>query len=240
MEILNVIVLRSFMFGDAKMMVDVFSREYGRLSCVCKIGSSKAGCGWRQMFQPLSLLELSVERKRVGQLPVVKDVHISVPFSNIPFNAYKLSVSMFLAEFLGCVTYSEHDFPLFYDYVRESILWLDGARSNFSNFHLVFMMRLTRFVGFYPNLDDYEDGCCFDMQNGCFVPCAASCRDFLDAEESRKMHLLMRMNYSTMHLFTMSRSERNRCLDVIIEFYRLHIPGFKELKSLDVLRELFV
>ena len=240
MDVLNVIVLRSFMFGDTKMMVDVLSREEGRLSCVCKIGSSKTSRGRRQMFQPLSLLEIVVERKQTGRLPVVKDVHISVPFSGIPFDAYKLSVSMFLAEFLGCVTKSERDVALLYEYVRDSVLWLDGVKSGFANFHLVFMIRLSRFVGFYPNLDDFHDGCCFDMSNGCFVESRASGRGFLNEEESRKMYLLMRMDYSTMHLFFMSRVERNRCLDVVLEFYRLHVPDFGELKSLAVLRELFV
>ena len=49
----------------------------------------------------------------------------------------------------------------------------------------------------------------------------------------------MRMNYDTMHLFEMSRAERNRCVEIILSYYRLHLPGFPELKSLEVLRELY-
>lgn len=240
MEVLNVIVLRSFMFGDTKMMVDVLSREEGRLSCVCKVGGSRGGRSRRQMFQPLSLLELTLERKSAGALPLVRDVQLSSPFSSIPFDAYKLSVSMFLAEFLGAVTRSEHNSPLLYDYVRDGVLWLDEVRANYSNFHLVFMIRLTRFVGFYPNLDNYSEGCSFDMLNGCFVHGCPGGKGVLGVEDSKKMFLLMRMSYPTMHLFSMSRMERNRCLDVILEFYRLHVPDFRDLKSLPVLRELFV
>ena len=51
-------------------------------------------------------------------------------------------------------------------------------------------------------------------------------------------NLLMRMNYETMHLFTMSRLERNRCLVIMNDYYRLHLPDFPVLKSLDVLKEL--
>ena len=43
----------------------------------------------------------------------------------------------------------------------------------------------------------------------------------------------------TMHLFAMSRAERNRCLTIINDYYRLHLPNFPLLKSLDVLKELF-
>ena len=49
----------------------------------------------------------------------------------------------------------------------------------------------------------------------------------------------MRMNYDTMHLFTMSRAERIRCLTIINDYYRLHLPDFPVLKSLEILKELF-
>ena len=62
---------------------------------------------------------------------------------------------------------------------------------------------------------------------------------FLSAEESARINVLIRMNYDTMHLFAMSRAERNRCVDVMMEYYRLHLPDFPEMKSLHVLKELF-
>ena len=101
---ITAIVLRAFAFSDSKLMVDVLSREEGRASCVVLVGSSKKGKSRRQLFQPMSLLELVVERKSVGSLLVVKDAHISKAFSSIPFDPYKLSISMFVAEFLCRVT----------------------------------------------------------------------------------------------------------------------------------------
>ena len=62
---------------------------------------------------------------------------------------------------------------------------------------------------------------------------------FVRPEEASHIRTLMRMNYETMHLFAMNRMERNRCLDIINEYYRLHLPDFPELKSLPVLQELF-
>ena len=63
--------------------------------------------------------------------------------------------------------------------------------------------------------------------------------DRLVPEEADKVDLLLRMNFATMHLFKMTRAERNRMVEVILAFYRIHIPGFPELKSLAVLQELF-
>lgn len=241
----DAIVLRSFMFADTKMMVDVLSAGEGRMSCVLKTGRQSAGgrrrqrSGSRQLFQPLAMLELQLERKAAGQLAVIKDAQMCTAFQSIPFDPYKLAISMFLSEFLCNVTWSEHDAALLFEYVRESILWLDSVREGFSNFHLVFMMRLTRFIGFYPNLDDYREGCSFDMLNGCFISAATARPGILAADDARKLQLLMRMNYGNMRLFSMSRDDRNRCLDVILEYYRLHVPDFREMKSLGVLRELF-
>jgi DNA repair protein RecO (recombination protein O) len=64
--------------------------------------------------------------------------------------------------------------------------------------------------------------------------------NFLQAHEAEKISLLMRMNFETMRLFEFSRTERNRCVDLMLSYYRLHIPGFPELRSLPVLKTLFV
>lgn len=220
-------------------MVDTLSREEGRMSCVLSVGTSKKSKWKRQIFQPLSILELELERKTPGQIAVIKDAHITIPFTSIPFQPYKLTISIFLAEFLSNATRSEQDTALLYDYISESIQWLDSVVEGFSNFHLVFMMRLTKFIGFYPNIEDYSDGCSFDLQNGCFTKLAPQQRGFLNPEDTKKMQLIMRMNYETMRLFKMSHADRNRCLDVILDFYRLHVPDFREMKSLPVLRDIF-
>lgn len=227
------------MFSDTKMMVDTLSREEGRMSCILSVGTSKKSKWKRQIFQPLSILELELERKTPGQIAVIKDAHIAIPFTSIPFQPYKLTISIFLAEFLSNATRSEQDTALLYDYISESIQWLDSVVEGFSNFHLVFMMRLTKFIGFYPNIEDYSDGCSFDLQNGCFTKLAPQQRGFLNPEDTKKMQLIMRMNYETMQLFKMSHADRNRCLDVILDFYRLHVPDFREMKSLPVLRDMF-
>ena len=119
-------------------------------------------------------------------------------------------------------------------------MWLDACEKNFSNFHLVFLIRLSRFLGLYPNTEDYAEGAYFDLMNACFTLEKPIHGMFLRPEESARIINLMRMKYDNMHLFAMNRMERNRCLDIINEYYRLHLPDFPELKSLPVLQELFI
>ena len=96
------------------------------------------------------------------------------------------------------------------------------------------------FLGLYPNLEDYHAGDYFDLQNACFTPLRPQLHsNYIAPEEAARLTQLMRMNYETMHLFTMNRLERTRCLNIVNEYYRLHLPDFPVLKSLEVLKELF-
>ena len=146
---------------------------------------------------------------------------------------------MFLSEFLCAVTRDEQRNTLLYNYIRSSLEWLDGKEEHISNFHLVFMMRLAKFVGFSPNIEDYTEGCCFDLRSGTFCMSNPFHPDVLLPNDASKMLTLLRMNYENMHLFKMSRQERNQLLDVLLKYYGIHVPSFPEMHTLDVLRELF-
>jgi DNA repair protein RecO (recombination protein O) len=100
-------------------------------------------------------------------------------------------------------------------------------------------MRLSRFLGFYPNLDHYQSGDYFDLRESMFQSAPPVHRDFLFPEEANKVQLMMRMDFPTMHLYRMSHDDRNRLLEVTLKYYRLHLPDFPELKSVSVLQELY-
>ena len=193
----------------------------------------------KQFFQPLTLLEIETDVRPRLQLQKLSDARLLHPFSTIPFDQHKLSIALFIAEFLYYALRSEQQNALLFDYVTDSIQWLDGQDSRFANFHLVFLMRLSRFLGFYPNLDDYAAGDYFDLRESVFLSAPPVHRDFLYPQEAEKVQLMMRMDFATMHLFQMSHTKRNRLLEVALSYYRLHIPDFPELKSLSVLQELY-
>lgn len=234
------IVLHSIKYGESKMIVDLFTQQHGRVSFIVSIPKTSKAKVKKQFFQPLSILEIEFDFRMNVPLQRLKDVRLAVPFSSIPFDPFKLSIGMFVAEFLLYSTKSEQENLPLYTYMENSIAWLDGAEGTIANFHLIFMMQLSRFLGFFPNIDDYVKGELFDLREGQFVEMTPVHRDFLDAAESAEILNLMRLNYHTMHLLKMSRLQRNRCAEVIIHYYRLHIPSFPELKSFSILKELFV
>ena len=208
------IVLHSLKYGESRLIVDMFTRTFGRQSFIVSIPKTSKGKIKKQFFQPLTLLEIETDIRPKLQLQKLNDVRLLTPFESIPFEPDKLAISLFVAEFLYYALRSEQRNELLYDYLEYSIMWLDGQQANFANFHIVFLLRLTRFLGFYPNMDDYEDGDYFDLRESEFMRNPPVHRDFLHPEEAQKVQLMMRMDFPTMHLFRMSHNDRNRLLEI--------------------------
>ena len=233
------IVLHSLKYGETRLIVDLYTRETGRLSCIVPLPKTPRSRLKKQFFQPMTLLEVEIDLRQRVQLQKLKDARLLVAWTSIPFSPEKLALSLFVAEFLYHALRSEQrDEPLF-TYISDAIQWLDTVEIGFANFHLTFLMRMSRFLGFYPNLDDYVDGCVFDLRAATFSLLTPTHRDFLQPDDARRIHTLMRMDFPTMHLYRLSRMDRNRIVDVLLRYYSLHSPQFPELKSLSVLQELW-
>jgi DNA repair protein RecO (recombination protein O) len=233
------IVLHSLKYGESQIIVDLFTEAHGRLSFIQRIPKTGRARVKKQLFQPLTLLRVEFDYRPGQRLLHIADAQMETPFVSLPFDAHKLCIALFVAEFTCYATRSEQANAALFAYIEASVKWLDACGGNFANFHIIYMLRLTRFIGFYPNTDDACVGAYFDLCNACFVTHAPLHPDFLEPTEARQMGLLMRVSYATMHLVKMSRTERNRCVELILKYYRLHEPDFPELKSLPVLMELF-
>ena len=258
----KVIVLHTLKYGESRIIVDMFTREAGRLSCIVSIPKTPHGRLKKQYFQPMTLLEVEMDIRQKAQLQKLRDARLLSPYTSIPFSPEKLALSLFVAEFLCYALRSEQQNTILFDYICDSVQWLDMASDGFANFHLTFLMRLSRFLGFYPNLEERgkriatphsqrekeeggevremsETDFFFDLRESRFCTDAPVHRDFLQPHDAEKIRLLMRMDFPTMHLFQLSRIDRNRITEVLLHYYRLHIPQFPEMKSLGVLQELF-
>lgn len=235
------IVLHTLKYGESRIIVDMFMRESGRLSCIVPIPKTPRSRLKKQYFQPMTLLEVEADVRPRQQLQRLKDARLLAPFTTIPFSPEKLALSLFVAEFLYHALRSEQRNEPLFDYIGDSMQWLDTAGAGYANFHLTFLMRLSRFLGFYPNLEvrGGETALLFDLREGRFCSMMPTHRDVLQPAEARLIRLLMRMDFPNMHLFRFSRQERNRIVEVLLQYYRLHIPQFPELKSLPVLQSLW-
>ena len=233
------IVLHSLKYGESRLIVDMFTRSHGRLSFILSLPKTAKAKVKKQYLQPLTLLEIEADVRPKLQLQKLREARLTTAYTSIPFEPEKLSIGIFAAEFLYYALRGEQQNEPLFDYIANSMAWLDGQPSRYANFHLVFLMRLSRFLGFYPNLEHYRSGDYFDLRESTFCAVPPVHRDFLHPQEAEKVQLMMRMDYPTMRLYRMTRHERNRLLEVALTYYRLHLPDFPELKSVSVLREIY-
>ena len=157
------IVLHSLKYNDTSNIVHVYTRESGRMSFIVKIPKSHKSGIRPMLFQPLAMLEMEVDYRPNASIHRIKEAKTVQPFKSLPYHPFKSSMAMFLAEFLYRALREEQPNEPLFAYLQHSILWLDECDDHFSNFHLVFLMRLSRFLGLYPNLEFYSEVCYFDL-----------------------------------------------------------------------------
>ena len=163
------IVLHTLKYNDTSIIVDMYTELSGRASFLVTVPRSRKAAVKSVLFQPLSFIEFEADYRPNATLYRVKEAKSFYPFSSIPYDPYKSSMALFLSEFLYRAIREEAENRPLFAYLQHSIIWLDECGDGFANFHLVFLMRLSRFLGLYPNLEDYHTGDYFDLLNACFT-----------------------------------------------------------------------
>ena len=233
----SAIVLNHIRVGDNGHIVHLYTRTHGPMSVMVK-GSKRSSI--RSVFmQPLSLIEVVINQRPKQSLHHIKESKPAHIYSYIPYNPIKSAIAMFLAEWLSHSIKEQHPDEPLYHFIVESMQTFDKMNSGSANFHLVFLIKLTRFLGIFPNLSNFDEGVYFDLQNSQFTNLIPIQRHYLNPDDSLAFAHLMRLNYDTMFRFHLNREQRQHILSEIERYYKLHIAGFGTLKSLDVLEQLF-
>lgn len=233
------IVLHTIKYKDNAVIVQLYTQEVGRIAATVTLSHTPKAKLKTALFQPLSVIEVVVAERPTADLLRIREARAHYVFSSLPYDAVKSSIALFVAEFLHRTLRATDQDVAVFDYLYHSILWLDTCETSYANFHLVFLMRFAKFLGLHPNIEEYERGMLFDLSTGNFTLSPLTQETCLSVEDSQRISLFMRMNYDTMRIFKFSRQERGRVLDILMNYYRLHIPDFGELKSYAVLRTLF-
>jgi DNA repair protein RecO (recombination protein O) len=233
------IVLYSSKYSDTYSIVHIYTEEFGMVSYLTVNAKGRKVHVPKSAFYPLSVLDMEVEHRNLQDVQRLKEVKVHLPVFSLLSDPVKSTIAIFLAEFIGKVVREVEPNKLLFDYILHSIQILDLSEKNYANFHLVFMIRLSSFLGFSPNASDYKKGMFFDMQNGVFSLYQPLHIHFLNPGESESFSMLLRMNYENMNMFRFSRYERKNIIYRILEYYRLHLVNFSDLKSLEILHEVF-
>ena len=231
------IVLSSIKYGDTSLIVKILTESDGLQSYLLKgVLKSRKGKLKVAYFQPLMQLEIVANHRYKGSLESIRDATVSYPYYSIHTDIKKNSIALFLAEVLSkSIGEGEKD-PSLFEYVELSLQWLD-THDHISNFHLYFLLQLSRFLGFYPDMSA-ADLAFFDLQEGEFVR-SPGLNPILEGESLSGFKELLGTNFDSMHTVKLGNKERQELLKNLVVYFELHLHGFKKPRSLAVLNEVF-
>ena len=231
------IVFSAIKYGDTSLIVKAFTASDGIKSYLLRgVLASKKGKLKSAYFQPLTQLEIVANHKNKGTLETIKEAKVFYHYQTLYADMAKNAMTLFLAELLGNSIREEEQNEDLFEYLIASLQWLD-MNKDVANFHLYFMLSLTRFLGFYP--DVYQiDKPYFDLLEGEFVA-VESLNPILRGENIYYFKTFLGINFDAVHTVKMKKVNRQELLKSLILYFELHLQGFRKPKSLAVLNEVF-
>ena len=231
------IIIHSIRYREADLIVKAYTKSSGLKSYLVRgVLKSKKGKLRASMFQPLTILDLEANHKDKGTLESIREAKVNPAYQTLTGNIYKSSIAMFLAEVLHKAIQEEEQNQALYQFLEESFLWLD-ANEKYANFHLLFMVKLSSFLGFYPHQYD-PDLPYFNLLDGEYQLDDTS-KYCIQNENSELLKQFLLVNYDEVSGIKLNQSKRKNFIEMLILYFELHLHGFKKPRSLDILHQLF-
>jgi DNA repair protein RecO (recombination protein O) len=229
------IVISALKYQERSLIVKCFTASDGLKSYfVANAFSNKKNQQKAGYFQPLTLLEIEATHKNKGTLEYFKEIRMSHVYQTISSDIVKSTIVMFLSEVLHHSIHEEEKNENLFQFLEAALLWLD-THDHIANFHLYILIEMTKYFGFYPdNVDDDLDF--FDCREGVFS--AFQGINCLSKQETDlfKKAIALKLE-TTQNVFSVN--ERQLLLKILVDYYALHLDGFKKPKSIEVFKAIF-
>ncbi len=209
----ELIVLHTTKFGEKSLVVHTLSKEYGRRSFLIRsVGKNSS------LFLPLNILEAEIAESTKSTLYTARGLSARYPLLGIRNNMFKNSMTMFMSEVLYRVIRDGVMEPGLYEWAERNILTLDAIETDFSNFHIRFLLELTVALGFSPESRDLQP----------FV-----------GDHYPVVEKFMRLPFAESMMLPLNGHTRNEIAEEILRYLEYHTESSVNVNSLKVLRELF-
>lgn len=231
------IVLTYVKYGENSIVVNVYTQVLGRQSYMVNGIRSGRKKGLIALMQPLTIVEMEVSNRPNKELQRISDLKIHWPFATIPFNPTRRAIAFFITEVIAkSIKEEEPNEPLF-DFLIQSVQALDEGIPAEHNFHIFFMIQLSRLLGFAPNNNDNSLPI-FDLLNGQYTRSAPIHRHYISGDEKSLWVKLNEIKIDTLNELRINADDRQRLINLLEEYYTLHLPAFTGLKTHHILHQL--
>lgn len=231
------IVLSKLKYRDNDLIIRCYSLQRGTISYLVRGAvKSKKSASKMIYFQLLSQIETEDNYKPNKSLQYFKEVKLSYLYKSLHTNVFKSAIAIFLAEILNSILIEEESNEELYVFIETALQYLDTT-DNYSNFHLLFLIKLTRFLGIQPQQLSSTPSH-FDLQTGTFENQAHG----LYCIEGKNLDLLITLlgtNFDALHSIKITANQRQEFLGIILQYFELHLGGFKKPQSLQIFNDVF-
>jgi len=233
------VVLHYIKYSDSSGIVNVFTQQAGRQSYMVR-GLNKGKRVIRNaMFQPLTIVDIEGSHSSKREVQQLKSCTLGYVPSSTNFSFAKNSVAIFLAEVLNSTLHEDAPDHSLYEFVESSIVALDQAENEIANFHIMFLAKLTRYLGFGPSVPENGSSMVFDLTNGVFGHVPPASGEYASQTKSNLLAVFLVTPFHEMGKIKMGKEERRDLLSLLIKYYSLHVPGFRKINSTTILYDLF-
>lgn len=232
------IVLKTTNYAESSVVVQIFTEKFGLQSYLINGVKKPKSKIKLNMLQPLHLLEMVVYHKPSGSLQRISELRNQPVFHSIPYSLIKSSLALFMNEVLYKSLKLHNEDEALFNYLFNSIELLDKSENGIANFHLYFLLRLTKYFGFYPDLRMEEGANFFDLKEGGFSKTQAPHLYIIDNSLLDEFKQLLNCSFQSLNELSVSTAKRRGLLNKILDYYSLHIENFGEVKSHQILEEV--
>lgn len=235
------IVLRTVKYTDSRFITNIYTRDLGLQSYM--VNGGRGGKGKSRtgslLFQPLSVVDLVVTHNNKNSLHRIMEIGTSFLQNSSASNPVKRTIMLFLNEVLyKSIREEGSSDPALFEFIRNSLEILEHSDMVSVNFHLLFLAKLSRFMGFYPRGSHSAQTPWFDLREGSFMPSEPLHPEYLSGSYSKLFSALLEHDFETVSSLDINNEDRRKLLNILVEYYRLHINSMAEIKSHHVLEEI--
>ena len=231
------IVLGHINYSETSIIVRCFTKKFGVKSYLIRgLRSKKKSKLQLGQFLRLNIIDIESSNNRKGNLSYVKNVKSLVSFNSINSNIIKYNIALFISEVLMSIIRHEESDSKIFNFIKESLIWFENSEK-FSNFHILFLIYLTNFLGILPekNTNNYPF---FDIENGNFTSKSNS-SNCINGKVIEDFSLILGTKFDYLNDVLTNVNQRRNMIDLILKYYQIHVPGFKIPKSIGILNDLF-
>jgi DNA repair protein RecO (recombination protein O) len=232
------IILKTTLYSENSVVVQIFTEKFGIQSYMINGVKKPRAKISMNMLQPLHLVDMVAYYKHNTGIQRVSELRPAPVYSSIPYNIVKSTITQFLNEVLYKSIRQQTTDEHLFDFIFSAMCWFDECGSATVNFHLAFLLKLSRFLGFAPSTITKSDDNYFDLQEGEFKSRTPAHPNFLSKEDAFLFISLFTSPFEKIDEIKLDNKTRRFILDKILVYYTLHTASFGDILSHQVLEDV--